>query len=143
MPTKIIFGLRLSAPAVLVVTGSPKDPAPALRVLHGAGDALVPYAAANKGWQTKLEEGDHLVRIDCDDAQDFDGGLAVTLQGPPAIFISQSPDRKLVAWTATGAGSDPKDPWPPPVAATETTAAWFKDALARSGPVVLSVWRDG
>lgn len=137
--TKLIFGLHTTSTKVtLTVGGQPADPATVLTVIKSGSStpASVPWDDKETAWMIDLEAGDYLVKMEVPSEEEwFNGALPVTVSDPPeATFVFHGPEtespntHETLAWTssATAAGSDPKDPWPPPaaVAATLPTASF-------------------
>jgi hypothetical protein len=135
-PTKLIFGVRVSQATKLDVDGGPHGkPLPLWLTTRDRGEAT-DVACEQGTWTVELSQGDHMVRILAPAPDDwFDGVLRFTV-APEAAIVFYGPPRPraeyaLLAWRATEGttgglyGSDPKDPWPPPL---DTVIAPFEDA---------------
>ncbi len=144
--TKLIFGLHSTwDKATIVVSGAPADPATLLTVFKKdvATPTTVTYGASAGTWSIQVEAGDYLFRIDVpgkDQWWNAPVSIAVT-DHPDITFVFHGPEtappnsHQTLAWTATAtsAGQDPKDPWPPPaqVATTlpQVSFDWHKETL--------------
>ena len=134
MATVIIFGLDVTGVITLSVLGPSSDDFPPMSVKSGGTLVDVPYDKQAGRWGTDLKAGAYLVRIEEKDAPVV--GAAVAFIGRPyansaATFVSFGPEdasgaRTTVAWGANAAGSDPKDPWPPPATAAGVAASFDK-----------------
>ena len=152
MPTVIIFGLDVSGNLSLSIEGPYLDPPggtlPPMSVTTGGSTSQ--YAAKDGRWQVDLSSGQHLVRIE-EGADEVRGSAVATItpaaSGGTGVFVShaQAGDNPppFVGWTATAAGSDPKDPWPPPGASIPGYAtAWIETAYGAQ-PKATARTRDG
>lgn len=133
--TKLIFGLRTSEDVTLTVTGQPGPRAPDLQIKTDgqAEDTVIGYG--NGGWTAKLAAGDHVVRMTASGDSWFDGEVRFTLSSASTIVIyATRASSQPMAWLATtgvvGAVNDPKNPWPPPVAAEPlSNQTWLSQTL--------------
>jgi hypothetical protein len=129
---KLIFGLRTSEEVTLTVTGQPGPRAPDLQIktIGQAKDTVIAYG--NGAWIATLTAGDHAVWMAASDDSWFDGEVRFTLSSASAIVIhATGTSPQPMAWLAsTGAVDDPKNPWPPPVAAEPLSdQAWLSGTL--------------
>lgn len=130
--TKLIFGLRTNEDVTLTVTGQPGSRAPDLQIKTDgqAEDTVIVYG--NGAWTTKLAAGDHVVRMPAPGDSWFDGEVRFTLSSASTIVIyAIRASSQPMAWLATtGAVNDPKNPWPPPLAAVPLPdQAWLSETL--------------
>ena len=130
--TKLIFGLRTSEDITLTVTGQPGAQAPDLQIKTNgqAEDTVITYG--NGAWTTKLAPGDHVVRMAAARDSWFDGEVTFTLSSASTIVVyAAGASSQPMAWLATtGAVNDPKNPWPPPVAAEPlSNQVWLSATL--------------
>jgi len=130
--TKLIFGLRTSESITLTVTGQPGGQAPDLQIKTNgqAKDTVIAYG--NGAWAAQLAAGDHVVRMTASGDSWFDGEVRFTLSSASTIVIhTTGASSQPMAWLATtGAVDDPKNPWPPPVAAEPlSNQAWLSETL--------------
>lgn len=143
-PTRLLFGVRTTGTISLTLTASGQLPpqVPDLRICTSGKDVAIP--CSNGTWIATLDAGDHVVHLPAPSDDSLDGPLTFTLSAPATIVAA--PDRSgapLVSWTtATGtASSDPKNPWPPPVASALDLAlladsTWLGSALTTQGSQV-------
>lgn len=130
--TKLIFGLRTSEDVTLTVTGQPGAQAPDLLIKTSGqvNDAVIPYG--DGAWTATLTAGDHIVRMEAPGDSWFDGEVKFTLSSASTIVIhGAAGSPKPIGWVATaGAVNDPKNPWPPPLAAKPLpNQVWLSETL--------------
>jgi hypothetical protein len=116
---RLIFGLRTSGPLSLSVTadGPFPEPPPDLRIRTSGQEIAIP--CDNNTWVTTLTPGDHVAYLTVSDERWFENLFTFTLSASAAIVTYDKKARALVIWTGkAGNASDPKNPWPPPLAAT-------------------------
>ena len=146
---RLIFGIRTSQATKLVVSGGPASTG--LPVLITTRDPLTETSVPCEqgSWTADLRQGDHIVRIEIPNENDwFDDKLYFSVN-PGATIVSLWPQEasapEINVWLALEGGSDPKDPWPPPLVAARVTlddAQWLTDAL-RKIRMQIDVTRSG
>ncbi len=138
--TYFICGVRVSTPTSLTirvrtdthVAGGrppipPPDPLPSLRVITRGAAEPTSVAAKDGQWSVPtLGLGDHVLRIDHEDYATWPG-LEIAPGWPPdLVLVTERALGTISGWPAAVARkSDPKDPWPPPVAEQVTDDDWF------------------
>lgn len=116
---RLIFGLRTSEPLTLSVTatGPFPEPPPDLRISTNGQEIAVP--CNNNTWVTNLAPGDQVASLTVSDDRWFDVPFAFELSALATIITYDPTRRPPVIWNGkAGNASDPKNPWPPPLAAT-------------------------
>lgn len=161
MATVIIFGLEVHGGIKLSVLGPTGHNMPPLIVTkESAGPDDPPevwkYKKAEQRWEDTLQWGKYVIRIEelvnpsTNVVEEVDGAVAVLASPSDAdskcVFVSrgkrEGEDRPLNAWQATAAGSDPKDPWPPPTASiADYDTSWFEQEFARQDKATKVVGR--
>ncbi|HEU4727529.1 MAG TPA: hypothetical protein VFT22_06565 [Kofleriaceae bacterium] len=116
---RLIFGLRTSEPLTLSVTatGPFPEPPPDLRVSTNGQEIAVP--CNNNAWVANLAPGDQVAYLAVSDVRWFDVPFAFELSALATIVTYDQTRQPPVIWNGKGGNaSDPKNPWPPPLAAT-------------------------
>jgi hypothetical protein len=114
--TKLIFGLRTTEPVTLTLSGQP-GPLPPDLLIKTSGqvkDTVIPYASG--AWTAELAAGDHVVWLQAPGDCWFDGPVSFTLSSASTIVVHAASSSPM-AWRTTAGVNDPKNPWPPPLAA--------------------------
>jgi hypothetical protein len=139
---KLLFGLRTSEVITVTVTGSPGPQAPDLQITTRGlpNDAVVSYASG--AWTATISPGDHVVRMEVPGELWFAGGVHFALSAPATIVgYGDASSPRPTAWvSAAGAIDDPKDPLPPPLAASAVALAdqdWLNQTLQALVPTDL------
>lgn len=146
-PCKLIFGLRVETNGTtLKVEGIAPDDPPSPLIIEQQTTApwTVPYDPVAGRWQTELDEGDYIVRLELPTDVWIEGVAEFSLGNPCTIVYhwdSFGEDKlRTYAWSATqGTGGNPtgedeKDPWPPPGGAAGFDGSpWMLDRLAELG----------
>ena len=136
--TYFICGVRVEGTTTLEIKlrDSATGPTPALRHLARGGREQT--LAGDKGrWTVALEAGDHILRMEQEEYEnDMWPGVTLVLS-PGGILVTSRTKDTCAAWQAEVAGSDPKDPWPPPdTARTLGDVQWFQQAFGSLQVVV-------
>jgi hypothetical protein len=136
---KLIIGIRTSTSTTLTVTSTPGDPAPDLLVMTRGEETVAQVPFADGTWTTKLEAGDHIIRLELpDDSMAWFTAVMHVEVDHESIFVYHGPEgsetpHATVAWAATSVSAgkyDSKDPWPPPGTAVEfSDSTWFAGTL--------------
>jgi hypothetical protein len=135
--TRLMFGIRTSGSVSLLVTVDGQLPAqPPDLVISTRGQNDVVISCTNNTWAATLGDGEHVVRMPAPGNSWFEDPVTFSLSAPATIVIpGDTASSPLVTWTATaGAASDPKNPWPPPLAGMLDAGlladpTWFGDTL--------------
>lgn len=132
--TKLIFGIRTSEPVSLTLTadGPLSQQPPDLLIKTSEQQIAIP--CSNNAWVTTLGAGDHIAYMPAPGDRWFDAPLTFTLSAPATIVSCTGAAKEPLTWTATaGTAGDPKDPWPPPLASSDTAPlanpAWLGSTL--------------
>jgi hypothetical protein len=129
--TKLIFGLRTSEDVTLTVTGQPGPQAPDLLITTSGQEKDTEIAYSAGAWIAPLTAGDYVVRMEAPGDLWFESGVSFTLSAVSTIVIyDAAASPKPMGWTATTGAVDPKDPWPPPLAAEPLpNPTWLGETL--------------
>ena len=139
MPTIVTYficGFRVSTPTTLAIAVRTDhvppipapDPLPSLRLMSKGHAEGPPIAGKDGGWKIpELAAGDHVLRIDHEELATWPGVALAVTSGAAVTLVTEAVPGEVVGWQATSAKSDPKDPWPPPIAAKPVpNSDWFK-----------------
>lgn len=140
----LICGIRANEAVSLTVTADGKlpEPLPDLKIKSAEREVVIP--CSNNTWITKLEAGDYIVYMPAPGGNWF-ATLAFKLSSP-ATIVRYS--KELQAWTAATGTSDPKNPWPPPLAGGSDPAllangTWLSNTLTEmNSQVAITIARD-
>jgi hypothetical protein len=116
--TKLIFGLRTSEDVTLTVTGQPGPQAPDLLITRSGQEKDTVIEYSDGAWIATLTSGDYVVRMEAPGDLWFESGVSFTLSAASTIVsYDAAVSSKPMGWIATTSAVDPKNPWPPPLAA--------------------------
>src|SRR4051812_9341052 len=91
IPTKLIFGIRTSQATKLVVTGGPTSTTLPLLITTRDTPTETSVPCTQGGWTADLMKGDHMVRIEISNENDWFEGMLKFAVSPGAAIVWYGP----------------------------------------------------